>query len=138
MLFRSLIPGPYDQPQESALDAGSQLPMPAELLEGVRRFLRGEVAESSDGRSSFLARVAANSLGIVQRELLYGPALAREEFARLQQLLGHGELEEMRWTLVRSLRADLALETPGLAEHLRSTVSGQLAIDQPHYSALAP
>ena len=29
-------------------------------------------------------------------------------------------------------------DTPGLDEHLRETVAGQLAIDQPFYSALHP
>lgn len=34
--------------------------------------------------------------------------------------------------------ADLPLDTPGLDEHLRETVAGQLAIDQPFYTALHP
>ena len=108
-----------------------------ELLEGVRSFLREDVAASEDGRAAFLARVAANSLGIAQREMLMGPGLARDEEQRLRALLGDGELETLRWDLVSGLRGQLALDTAGLTDHLRQTVAGQLAIDQPFYSALA-
>jgi thiamine kinase-like enzyme len=131
-----IIPGSFEVPAKRVLDQGAQLPMPAELLEGVRKFLREDIAASQDGRSAFLARVAANSLGIAQREFLYGPSLAGEEHARLRKLLGDGDLEELRWQLVDGLRDELALETPGLDDHLRQTVAGQLAIDQPFYSAL--
>ncbi len=132
-----LIPGDFSVPDKPALDAGTQLPMPAELLEGVRAFLREDVASSAQGREAFLAKVAANSLGIAQREFLLAPELAREEHARLQTLLGNGDLDALRRQLVEKLRGDFALDTPGLADHLRQTVAGQLAIDQPHYTALA-
>jgi hypothetical protein len=40
--------------------------------------------------------------------------------------------------LVERLRdGSLALDAPGLAEHLRQTVVDQVAIDQPNYSGLA-
>lgn len=133
-----IIPGNVELPANSDLGHGSQLPMPAELLESVRKFLRDDVAASQGGRTAFLAKVAANSLGIAQREFLYGPALARAEQQRLRALLGAGELDQLRWKLVDALRADMSLATPGLDEHLRLTVAGQLAIDQPHYSALRP
>ncbi len=111
--------------------------MPAELLAGVAEFLKRDVAEKLDPHNGFLARVAANSLGIAQREFQYGNALAAQEQQRLQDLLGqHGELDALRWELVNRLRSDMPLNTPGLAEHLRQSVAGQLAIDQPRYSAL--
>ena len=111
--------------------------MQAELLEGVARFLQDEVATKLDSHNNFLARVAANSLGIAQREFQYGNELAALEKQRLEALLEQeGELEELRWRLVNRLREDLPLDTPHLADHLRQTVAGQLAIDQPHYSAL--
>lgn len=133
-----LIPGKFQHLADRPLDQGHQLPMPAELLEGVRKFLKEDVAANQQGRSAFLAKVAANSLGIAQRELLHGQALAQREEERLQKLLGEGDLEQLRWQLVHALRADLPLDTPGLDEHLRETVAGQLAIDQPFYSALHP
>tara|TARA_R110002110_G_C13470525_1_gene720895 strand:+ start:3116 stop:4513 length:1398 start_codon:yes stop_codon:yes gene_type:complete len=133
-----LIPGEFVLPESDAgISQGTQLPMPAELLAGVAAFLKEEVATKLDGHDGFLARVAANSLGIVQRELQYGGDLAVQEQRRLQTLLGHsGELDALRWELVNGLRAGMPLDAPGLAEHLRESVAGQLAIDQPRYSAL--
>ena len=40
-----------------------------ELLEAVREFLTNDVMPSTDGRVSFHARVAANVVAIVEREL---------------------------------------------------------------------
>jgi hypothetical protein len=46
-----------------------------------------------------------------------------------------GDLESLRWRLVRRLRdGTLPLDHPGLDAHLRSTVLNQAAIDQPNYS----
>ena len=83
-------------------------------------------------------RVAANSVRIAQRELRHGAALADAEQRRLRKLLAtDGSLDQLRVTLSRQLREGLPLATPGLEEHLRQTVAGQLAIDQPSYSALS-
>ncbi|NKI15891.1 phosphotransferase family protein [Spongiibacter sp. KMU-166] len=132
-----LIPGDFNLPEAPGLDAGTQLPMPAELLQGVMDFLKDEAAANLEGRSGFLAKVAANSLGIAQRELLIGPKLASEERQRLQALLGQdGDVDHLRGELSKRLRADMPLDSPSLADHLRQTVAGQLAIDQPGYSAL--
>lgn len=134
-----LIPGGFTLPAAGPdLAAGTQLPMPAELLEGVVSFLREDVTARLDSHAGFLARVAANSLRIAQRELLHGEPLRSQELQRLEQLLGHsGSIDTLRRELVARLRMDLPLDTPGLAAHLRQTVAGQLYIDQPHYSALA-
>jgi aminoglycoside phosphotransferase (APT) family kinase protein len=133
-----LFPGPVVLPTPQAeLSQGTRLPMPAELLESVRGFLRQEVAGSAESHTGFMARVAANALGIVQREVLYGPDLDAAEAARLSELLGSAaELDELRWELVRRLRDGMPLEDSRLQAHMRQTVAGQLAIDQPHYSAL--
>jgi aminoglycoside phosphotransferase (APT) family kinase protein len=133
-----LIPGEFALPElDNPISQGTQLPKPAELLAGVKAFLKEEVAEKLDSHNGFLARVAANSLGIAQRELQCGSELAAQEKQRLNALLGQpGELDVLRWELVNRLRADLPLNTPGLVEHLRQSVAGQLAIDQPRYSAL--
>lgn len=131
-----IIPGDFDPPDPIELDQGTQLPMPAELLEGVRNFLQDEVAAADSQRFGFLAKVAANSLGIAQREFLYGPSLALEEQERLAALLGKGSLQRLRRQLSCQLRDGMALDSDGLAEHLRRTVAGQLSIDQPGYSAL--
>ncbi|MFK7731448.1 MAG: phosphotransferase family protein [Pseudomonadales bacterium] len=132
-----IIPGEYSLPAELELHSGTQLPMPAELLEGVRIFLKDDVASGDQQRHGFLAKVAANSLGIAQREFLYGSNLQETEKKHLCTLLGPGKLNELRWQLVHQLRTDLSLDTPLLADHLRQTVAGQLWIDQPGYSALS-
>ena len=43
-----------------------------ELLTSVSDFLRQQVMTETSGRTQFLARVASNSLDIVQRELALG------------------------------------------------------------------
>jgi hypothetical protein len=48
-------------------------PTASELLEAVREFLTGQVMPASSGQLAFHARVAANVLGIVARELELGP-----------------------------------------------------------------
>ncbi|MFT5335880.1 MAG: hypothetical protein ACI9GB_003802, partial [Halioglobus sp.] len=133
-----LIPGSFNLPEpRSDLADGAQLPMAAELLRSVSEFLRDEILHEVTAENAFLSRVAANSLDIVQREVLYGPILADEEKQRLQSLLtGEAGLDTLRWELVEKLRNHLPLGTPGLAEHLRETVAGQLSIDQPKYSGL--
>jgi len=133
-----LIPGEFELPDANkSISDGTQLPMQAELLEGVAAFLKDEVAARLESHNSFLARVAANSLRIAQRECQFGPNLAAQEQAGLERLLGMpGELDSLRWELVNRLRDKLPLDSPGLAEHLRRSVAGQLAIDQPNYSAL--
>jgi aminoglycoside phosphotransferase (APT) family kinase protein len=135
-----LIPGSFELPETGqSLATGTQLPMPAELLEGVVDFLRGEVAGQLEPHGRFLAKVAANSLQIAQREFLHGPILGDAEQVRLRSLLNtRGSLDQLRTELSQRLREGLPLDTPGLGAHLRQTVAGQLAIDQPGYSALSP
>lgn len=134
-----LIAGPFNLPKaQSDFGAGPQLPMSAELLHSVSQFLREKVLHEMTPENAFLSRVAANSLDIVQREVLYGAILADAEQQRLKNLLlWEADLDTLRWDLVKKLRNNMPLDTPGLAEHLRQTVAGQLSIDQPKYSALS-
>jgi len=131
-----LIPGPVDLPTGEALSLSATMPSSAELLESVRDFMRTEVMAETTGRTQFLSRVAANSLDIVLRELQLGRDHQRRELAGLQQLLGsQGSLEALREQLALALRdGDMALDQTGLAQFLRDSVVGQIAIDQPKYS----
>ncbi len=131
-----LIPGDVSLP--AATPTGERLPQLQELLQAVSGFVAETAVPQLQGRERFMARVAVNALGIAQREATLGPALDAGELQRLQSLLEEpGALQALRWKLVERLRDGLPLDTPGLAQHLRQTVAGQLAIDQPGYSALA-
>lgn len=112
-------------------------PSVPELLEAVREFLEAEVQPNLEGSVAFHTRVAVNVLKIVERELAEGPTLAAEEKARLADLLGHdGDLEGLANELIEAIRAGrMDVTTPGLAAHLRSTVMGKLAIDNPRYKS---
>lgn len=125
-----LIPGPVSVPEP----AGSEdsLPRAEELLGSVAEFLAGDVAGELQGANAYLARVAANSVVIAAREAQLGPALLEAERRRLTEI--DGLAEPSRQALALALRDSLSLDSPGLAEHLRHCVHGQLAIDQPDYS----
>jgi hypothetical protein len=107
-----------------------------ELVEAVRDFLETRAMPELKGHTAFHARVAANALGIVTRELERAARAGEEEVARLKTLLGHdGTLEDLNRELCRRVRSgDISLETPGLAEHLENTTRDKVAIDQPNYS----
>lgn len=135
-LVNLLIPGPATLAPGEDSTAASDMPRLEELLVSVRDYLRDAVMKETQGRTSFLARVAGNSLDIVLRDLASGPAHRKAERQRLQALLGgNGGLDALRWVLVRGLRdGSIPLNHPGLAAHLRNTVVNQVAIDQPKYS----
>ncbi|MBI3675320.1 MAG: hypothetical protein HY243_01715 [Proteobacteria bacterium] len=109
-----------------------------ELVEAVRSFLETKAMPELKGHTAFHARVAANALGIVSRELELGGQATSEEVKRLTTLLKHeGSLEELNRELCKQIRdGRMALETPGLAEHLEASMRDKIAIDQPNYSGL--
>src|SRR6185295_8845357 len=61
-------------------------PTAGELVEAVREFLERDVMAATEGRVQFHTRVAVNALGIVERELIEGPAIAEAHAARLAAL----------------------------------------------------
>ena len=63
-------------------------PTARELLESVRLFLEDDVVPALDGPARFHARVAANVLAIVGRELEGEEATLLAEWTRLAGLLG--------------------------------------------------
>ncbi len=131
-----LIPGPVNLVAPADLGASAEMPRADELLASVRDYLRDDVLNASQGRTRFLARVAANSLDIVLRELSLGPRHRQRKHEGLQRLLGtDGSLDELEWQLVHALRERrMPLDHPLLAQYLRDSVVNQLAIDQPRYS----
>ena len=111
----------------------------SELLEAVAAFLREQVVPATEGRVAFHARVAANSLDIVRREVQLAPGAQARELIRLQALLGSDTPADLpaanRWLCERIAAGQLGPDTPGLVEHLRQTTRDKLAIDQPGYAA---
>ncbi len=134
-----IIPGPVELVAETPPPSSVDMPRVDELITSVRDFLREDARKALGGRNAFLALVASNSLDIVSRELLLGPAHARGEHERLRKLFASdASLEALRTKLCDGLRdGTIALDREGLADHLRNTAANQLAIDQPGYSGLA-
>jgi hypothetical protein len=101
-------------------------PTAAELVAAVAEFLETDVREATSGQVNFHARVAANALRIVERELLdegaeeYGAALAGLGFADEEQLaaaIRAGELDGRAGEVLSGLRSlvrnRLAVAHPG-------------------------
>ena len=131
-----LIPGPVQLIRPASTEQSSDMPRLDELLTSVRDFLHADVMNETSGRINFLARVAGNSLDVVQRELTIGPQLRRQEHRRLEALLQQeGTVDELRWQLVNTLRdGSMDIARVDLHEYLRETVVNQVGIDQPKYS----
>ena len=111
-------------------------PSAKELVEVVRDFIQNVAMPQLQARDAFHARVAANALGIVQRELEIAPRASARERDRLAGLLGiDGTLEELNRELCDRIRnGQITLDTPDLLHHLNQTTLTKLAIDQPKYS----
>jgi DNA-binding response OmpR family regulator len=107
-----------------------------ELLAATSAFLREVAVPQLAGHSAFHARVAANALDLVRRELELRPAAEHAEQQRLATLLqAPGSLYELNELLSARLTAgEMDLGTPGLTEHLWATALAKLAIDQPTYA----
>lgn len=111
-------------------------PTASELIEAVADFIRNHAMPQLQGHAAFHARVAANALDIVKRELEVAPAANAEETNRLKALLGmDGSLDELNRELCRRIESgEIGLDAPNLKDHLWRTTLTKLAIDQPGYS----
>ncbi len=103
------------------------------LVEAVALFL-GEIEGALSGRQAFHAKVAANALAIVAREMAQQPRAA--EVAALAGFLGHDAgIDALRAEICGRLRAgQLTPETPGLLEALGAATLAKVAVDNPRYS----
>jgi len=107
------------------------------LLEAVAKYLREEVLAEVRGSTAFNVRVSASALDLVARELVLRLDNENGEHARLRALLGNdGTLDDLRELLCdRIASGELTEESAPLRRHLWATVTAQLAVDQPSYSA---
>ena len=119
-------------------------PSASELAEAVREFIETEILPTiDDPRLRFRAIVAANGLGILEREFALGAPLVRREVGALTRLLGYadlvpddpGELRRRATDLNRELtRRIRAGDTPeGTLVHLLATVADKLRVASPRY-----
>ncbi|MCZ6644253.1 MAG: phosphotransferase [Gammaproteobacteria bacterium] len=138
-----IIPGPVDLISENQVRENLDMPRADELIAAVSDFLRNQVMTETEGRTSFLSRVSANSLDIVGRELDLSGEHRRRELAGLQAFYHHeahdssADLASLRWRLVHALRdGSQSLADESLKSYLRNVVANQVAIDQPRYSGL--
>lgn len=114
-----------------------QRPDMEDLLAAVALFLREQALPQLPAHAAYHARVAANMVDIVRRQLQLAPAAEAGELQRLRALpRREGSLSELNARLCEQL-ADgrIDLHTPGLAEHLWQTTLDTLAVDQPGYES---
>ncbi len=110
-------------------------PTPTEVLAAVARFLKETVAAETTGHTSFTARVAANALEMMGRQLTLAPAAEADEMARLEAMLGRtGTLADLNAEFARRI-ADGSLDAAvtAVTDHLWTTTLAKLAVDQPNY-----
>ncbi len=112
-------------------------PTAPELLEAVREFLERDVmsADTLSGRVRFHARVAANVLDIVERELRLGARLDQAVRSRLAALLGHdGEVDDLLTELASGIR-DGSLDDRGdeVVASVRESVRAKLEVANPRH-----
>jgi hypothetical protein len=110
-------------------------PTASELVHAVREYLEKDVMPATEGRIAFHARVAANVLGMVERELELGAAQDAAEHARLVQLLGRqGTIHELTTLLADDIRRGaMDARWPETVDHVRATVRAKLEVANPKY-----
>ena len=108
----------------------------SDLMQAVQDFIGKEVAPDLTGHAAFSARVAANVLALMQRELQLAPRFRAVELARLESLLGEtGTVEALNRILCDKIAdGTFGPEDDALMDHLKRATMGKLAIDQPNYA----
>lgn len=116
-------------------------PTPDELLEVVARYLTEVAMPLLPPAAAFHARVAANALQVVRRQIALAPAqeaAERERLAALPAGLGTDDPDLVRANLALAAAiADGRLDPadPALLAHLWQTTLDRLAVDQPGYAS---
>jgi len=120
-----------------------------ELLDAVRAFLEEDVVPALEGPRQFHARVAANVLAIVGRELAGEEARLLAEWQRLALVLGEdasappARLEALRAAVregtaalterIRRGDADAGPFRDAVRAHVRATVEDKLRVANPRF-----
>jgi hypothetical protein len=110
----------------------------AELLGAVKGFLMENVLPAVSGRDQFNARVAANVLGIIEREQALSPALqALDREAAERWLPDEESTEDIPQKLARALAARVIPADPDFVDYLRARQLLVTAINNPRYASRA-
>ena len=109
-----------------------------DILTAVARWLRESALPALPGNLTFQARVAANAIDLVAREMREGPSAQQRARIRMASLLGHdGPEDALQAELADRIREGLLpIDAPGLLEHLLASAIDKVAIDQPSYASL--
>ncbi len=105
------------------------LPSAVQLLDAVRGYLADDVMPATEGRIRFHARVAANVVAMVAREIELGPGQAEAHDRRLRSLGVANEAELAAAIRDGSLTAGLE----EVAGTVAATVADKLAVANPAY-----
>ena len=115
--------------------ASAEVPVDG-LLSAIQSFLIESAAPHLEGRNRFNARVAANALGIVQRELSMGPALrALDENAATQWLSTLETDATISQQLSRALAKREIQDDPAFFNYLKTRQLLVTAINNPKYAS---
>lgn len=106
-------------------------PTKEELVKAVSGWLSGEPTPA-DG---FHRKVAANAMGIIERELALWPACEAAAIARMSAILGEaGDYDTLNDALAEAIRDGVVnASDPKVLAHLKQTALDMLAVDQPRY-----
>lgn len=109
-----------------------------ELLSAVKSFLMESAAPQLEGRNRFNARVAANVLGIIQRENAMGPVLhALDQEAATKWLPAVETGDPIAQQLSRALARREITDTSGFFDYLKRRQLLVAAINNPKYASRA-
>ena len=104
-------------------------PSADDLLDAVREWIERDLLTSLEGRLQFHARVAANILAMVSREITLGPAQA-EAHARRLESLGCADDGE----LARAIRSgELDGRLAEVVAAVEASVGDKLSVANPRY-----
>ena len=112
-------------------------PHGADMLDAVARLLRDTLIPQLPADTVFQARVAANAVDLVAREIRLGAAAQTDATTRLKALLSlDASLPALEVELAKRIReGQVGADTPGLMDHLWATTLAKMAIDQPSYAS---
>ena len=111
-------------------------PNKAELLDAVIEYLMERLFPTLDGELAFHARVSANLLTILKRELALGEQMDADELDRLRALLDRddGSLDDLTRDLAAQIRSgDLDARRDDVMADVKRTVEDKLKVVSPKY-----